>query len=44
MGVDRSEAEEHLVDPEVLWDGQPQEQRDAEYELCPQGVEVAVLE
>jgi len=43
MGVNWSEAKEHLVDPEVLWDGQSQEQRDAEYELCSQGVEVAVL-
>jgi len=43
MGVNWPEAKEHLIDSEVLWNGQSQEQGDAEDELCSQGVEVAVL-
>lgn len=44
MGVNWPEDVEHLVLPEVLWDGQAQEQGDAEDELGSQCVEVAVLE
>jgi glycyl-tRNA synthetase alpha subunit len=43
MGVNWPKSKEHLVHSEVLWNGQSQEQGDAEYELCSQAVKVAVL-
>jgi hypothetical protein len=41
--VSWSKAVECLKLPEVLWYGQPQEQRDTEYEFGSQGVKVAIL-
>ena len=43
MCVNWAETEEHLVHLEVLWNGQSEEQGDAEDELCYHGVKVAGL-